>query len=469
MDGAFNNKWLTFTVPSQKVYGLAAWKWDVVFGSIIASDLADLIVQHEDLRAYRKYVPALRKIALGSLVVALSNQVQEGPNRGMVPHMNFSKGKFEKVFSHPSHSYITQPPIVALGVQRLGDAEVSKKLLPYLLDEAAWWWKNRMHQDLPYVIHSWETGADASPESDLVYTDYFGEPSAEKLAQMANDPNSLKNPYLWKARALLNEKLKGGDVLNTSAKDVIAQSGFALQTPMMAALLVNHLEITAAMAKEVGDQVSSAQLNERASRIRKAANQQLWAKNHNLYFAKSVVPLDVARARTRLNDLQQPVSDYALTLEGEQILAKVGHAFTAFFAGLPTLEQAEGLLEALESPDFNTPWAVPTVATSESYYNPREYWRGSSWININYLIVKGLGRYAEEFSESGQNQLAARFGTMAQQLARQSLEMVAHGYYEYYASDGQDYTGRVGEGPGVFTWSALSLGLIEVLAEADAI
>lgn len=69
-------------------------------------------------------------------------------------------------------------------------------------------------------------------------------------------------------------------------------------------------------------------------------------------------------------------------------------AFCTLLAGLPTPEQAAALVDHLTNPArFWTRYPVPVVPQDDPEFDPNDYWRGPTWIHINWLIVQGLLRY----------------------------------------------------------------------------
>jgi glycogen debranching enzyme len=81
----------------------------------------------------------------------------------------------------------------------------------------------------------------------------------------------------------------------------------------------------------------------------------------------------------------------------------------------------ERLLGHLTNPaEFWTEWPLPTVAVSDSHFDPMQMWRGPTWVNINYLFIEALTR-------CGQHDLA-------RQLRRKTLDLLMRhpDIYEYY-------------------------------------
>lgn len=115
--------------------------------------------------------------------------------------------------------------------------------------------------------------------------------------------------------------------------------------------------------------------------------------------------------------------------------------FLALYAGLASEVQAARLAEHLLDPDAYAPDArtryyLPSAAKSSPYFEPRRYWRGPVWLNINWLLVQGLRRY-------GYAELAGR-------VVDDTLALVqGGGFAEYYdPRDGSPCGARD------FSWSA---------------
>lgn len=79
------------------------------------------------------------------------------------------------------------------------------------------------------------------------------------------------------------------------------------------------------------------------------------------------------------------------------------------------------LIEHLTNPQtFWTAWPLPTVAANDPKFDPKQMWRGPTWVNINYLFVEALQRVGR--------------ADLAVQLRQKSLDLVMqhNDIYEYY-------------------------------------
>ncbi len=117
-------------------------------------------------------------------------------------------------------------------------------------------------------------------------------------------------------------------------------------------------------------------------------------------------------------------------------------SFFPMFAGVPTREQAERMVRVLT--DENLLWTkspLATIAKTHPAYSD-DYWRGGSWLNCNYFVVKGLKEYG--------------FDDIAQKLIDATLATVDKWYqetgtiFELYDPEGETnpfYLTRIGKEP----------------------
>ncbi|MBI2952751.1 MAG: hypothetical protein HYY30_00420 [Chloroflexi bacterium] len=101
--------------------------------------------------------------------------------------------------------------------------------------------------------------------------------------------------------------------------------------------------------------------------------------------------------------------------------------------------QVRAAIANLGNPDiFWTEFGVPTVARTDSNYDPDTMWRGPTWVNVNYMLVEALTR--------------AGYRGLATTLADRTIDLVMRrGAAEYFNS----ITGEVpAKAAPAFGWSA---------------
>lgn len=81
----------------------------------------------------------------------------------------------------------------------------------------------------------------------------------------------------------------------------------------------------------------------------------------------------------------------------------------------------ERLLAHLQNPaEFWSRFPLPTVALNDPKFDPRQMWRGPTWVNINYLFIEALTRLGHD--------------ALAAELRRRTLDLIMQhsDIYEYY-------------------------------------
>jgi putative isomerase len=84
---------------------------------------------------------------------------------------------------------------------------------------------------------------------------------------------------------------------------------------------------------------------------------------------------------------------YDLRADGTRLPLKTVVGFLPLWAGIASEEQAGRLMEHLLDPrEFACELPVPTVALDEPSFSD-DMWRGPTWINTNFLVIRGLRRH----------------------------------------------------------------------------
>lgn len=143
---------------------------------------------------------------------------------------------------------------------------------------------------------------------------------------------------------------------------------------------------------------------------------------------------------------------YDVNNRREFIKIKTPASFLPMFAGAADEEQAKHLIRHLADPaEFWLTLPVPSVAADEpSFCN--DMWRGPTWLNYNYLVVKALERYACK--------------ELAGELIRRTISEVSRWYmqlgsiFEFYDPNGQTPPTLLVRKGGVGTDGATGFGTI---------
>ena len=113
--------------------------------------------------------------------------------------------------------------------------------------------------------------------------------------------------------------------------------------------------------------------------------------------------------RTRMNDLlwDEDRGMYVDRLwSGAAVSRTVAAHFLPLAAGIPDRERAKRMLDVLlDERRFWGERVIPTVSRDDPSFGEQQYWRGSIWPPMNYLIVMGLRRYGFDAAAA---ELAAR-------------------------------------------------------------
>ena len=294
-------------------------------------------------------------------------------------------------------SGITQPPVLATAVRALHDAAPDRgfldEVVPALERWHVWLHAERVLDDgLVAIFHPWEA-ADNSPRFDEALH-AVPDDGPEPPRRGAADERPTDADY--RRYLTLVERLRGHGY-----RPRIEEAPFVYADLTFNAVLAVAEEDLAALWRELGE--DGARADAAAARVRAA----LLGRTDGYETVDSLLPLYAGAADARrLYD------------------------------------------EALWSPErfgpsADAPWAVTTTSKASAAFDPRRYWRGPVWINVNWFLVRGLER-------SG---LAAE----AEELRQMTLELVDRsGFAEYY-----DPRSGAPLGSRSFSWSAaLTLDLL---------
>ena len=410
-----------YTRPALKTYP-HQWLWDSCFHAILW-----------DLVGYR----AMAQDELRALFRA---QEHDGLDRGRVPHMTFhdDAGRDAELWGNPHASTITQPPLIAEAVLRVGDRALWRELWPALCAYYDWWLRRRMpgEDGHAFIWHPWECGADATPRADramLAIAQSGRTPRA--LAAQTDNPTARKRGDLLVARFLLLEDLQDIDAAEAagSIDEATAQARRIGTYGHVAADMQAYLAKNLADLAAIGDALAehAAASHYRAASARSAAAlATLWDEATGAYLDR---------------------------LGGDPVPVLTPATFVPLYVDAIEEPRARRLLAHLDDPRrFATRWPIPSVARDDAAFDADEYWRGSTWINTCWFACRGLALAEQRFG-------GGAWRTTARRIAAAAVELVSTlGLREYYRSDGET---PAAFGPEQFGWSGLALDLERMLAE----
>ncbi len=415
------------TVPAGDLYP-HQWLWDSCFTAIG--------LRHMDIERAKQEVCSLF----------------EGQwSNGMLPHIVFNKHHTDaaerRVWSshlspyspdHRTTSGITQPPVVAEAVVRIG------KMLP-LTERRTWYkhvWENVLayhlwlykdrdphHEGLVLQIHPYETGLDSTPPwmAQLHEHNHPWWISIIETLKLENAFNFIRRdtrrmPIVTRMSNI--DALLYWDVINRLRRKhyeierILHRSLFVIEDLTFNSIFIRAntqlQHIAQAIGAEIPEELHTAILNSRR------ALEKLWDEDTHSYYSRDFV---------------------THKLLPEQSIA----ALMPLYAGTVSKERAAELVGQLtDKHRFWPEFPVPSVPLDSPDFNSLRYWEGPSWVNTNWLLIDGLRRYG--------------FIDEADDLALKTVTMVAQaGCYEYFSPlDGQ------GLGAPDFSWTAaLTLDLLK--------
>ena len=148
---------------------------------------------------------------------------------------------------------------------------------------------------------------------------------------------------------------------------------FLVQDVLFNALLCRADQDLAQIAGVLGEDPTP--LEERAKKTARAINEKLWDEQHGIYL------------------------DFDLTT-GRPLQVYVAPNLVPLYAAIPDERRAARMVNTLENTGFGlsderlTP--VPSYDRYGFAFFPTRYWRGPVWVNISWLLMRGLQRYGYE-------------------------------------------------------------------------
>ena len=382
----------TYTVPSPELYPFQ-WLWDSCFHAVILSYF-DVTTAWKELRS------AMSKPLAG----------------GLLPHIIYWKKDYLKTnwgremrgdiisesWGVRGTSAITQPPLLASAIwdihTRHENTSFLRETYPYvrayyisLLTE-----RDPGSRGLVGIINPDESGEDNSPRFD----------AAQGLAV-----NHTNQENLDKRIERIRQNRECGYSANQCMRD-----HFWIEDVSFNAILLVSLKALEHIAEVTGEKSDAVLFHKHRTQLNQAMREYML--KDGLYYS----------------------------LEGSEhrpITIKTWGLFMPLYAELLSQEDARLLIENhfLNRHEFSSAFPIPSVSLDEDSYTQDNFWRGPTWMVVNWFIYKGLIHYG--------------FSDLAKELREKSIGLVSQsGFREYYNPE----TGE-GLGSNDFTWGGLIIDM----------
>ncbi|QIN85277.1 glycoside hydrolase [Rubrobacter tropicus] len=406
-----------YTRPGPRLYP-HQWSWDSAF-------IAFGYARYDQKRAIQE----LRHLFDNQWTNGLLPQIVFDPHFGeYFPGIDFWHAECsESAVCVYKTSGVVQPPIHATatlhvyrhGVDRPGARAFLEEAFPRLVAWHDYLYRERdpENEGLVYIRHPWESGMDNSPLWDAIMLRMqlrsHEIPAYRRVDTHVVSPADRPESAAYDRFAYLVQLFSR---LNYDEARIREDCPFLVQDVLFNSLLCQGERDLAQIAQLIGEDPSPNE--ERAGKTAGAVNRKLWDEEHGTY-----LDFDLATG--------QPIRVYAAA------------GFLPLFAGIPEEQCARRMVERLKTTGFDLGGegmiAVPSYDPLGFGFSPSRYWRGPVWINIDWLLMRGLERYGYEKHARG--------------LRESIVNLVRdNGFYEYF----NPRTG-VGHGSDLFSWSAALL------------
>ncbi len=386
-----------FIAPATKEYTFQ-FLWDTAFHSIVLS--------HFDTNWAKSEI---KNFLLAQYPSGFLPHIIFWGEWDILPHWAYIESALSV---RPRTTALTQPPMLAIAVETIYKKDKDKKFLQEVLPKLAAYHRWVIeHRDpdgdgLVSIISANESGLDELPVFQYVLGYYGNDPAV--LHYVYRKPDLLNQLYRFK-----NERIFAKDYFN--CEDLVFNT-----------VSIEARRSLARLFMEIGKPEEAEFFRTGADTSERRLLEKCWNEKDRIFYSLFSKKEKQAKVKT----IASLIPLFLDGLKGEKLEAIVSHL--------------------INPKEFWTEYPVPSVAKSEHYYNPNDIpphhlkliWRGPTWVNTNWFIVKGLRKHG--------------YDKIADQIVERTLEMINnHGFREYYNPEtGAGYRRHN------FGWSTLILDLI---------
>ncbi len=420
-----NDNWRDgYTVPCKDLYPFQ-WLWD--------SGLIAIGYAHYDIPKAKKELETL-----------LNAQWKNG----FIPHMIFHQKSetyfpgpnFHNANLHPDSNSeypstgLSQPPILGFVLEKIyqiannneGVLNFIKTVIDKVYLNHQYLYENRdlNNEGLLYIYHNWESGTDNSPAWDAIWeTMNPPEYSFERRDTSYVNPEERPTKREYDHYLYMIDLAKS---VNYNDAKIAEISPFLVQDPLYNSMLIKSNNSLIKLYELIGGNLTKVeQLKKWQEKSITSFNNKLFNKELGAYIYYDL-----------RND--KPINVISSS------------SFAPLYAGIPNKEQAAQLVNTLTTKfggeDF---YLCASFDPTSEKFNPKKYWRGPVWVNLNWFLYYGLQDYG--------------YHDLAQKIKSDTIEILEKvGFYEYFDPRKSEYNKNIkGYGGSDFSWSAsLFLDLI---------
>lgn len=416
-----NNNWKDgFSVPCANLYPFQ-WFWDSGF---IAIGFA-----HFDMPKAEKEIETLLDSQWDNGF--LPHIIFHTETDSYFPGPDFHRSDLSSQSSKKHKSTgMTQPPVTGFVLQDMyrisTDKKASLKFIEGVIDKVyfnhEYFYNNRdpKNEGLIYIYHNWESGTDNSPIWDDIWTT-MNSPEYNFVRRDTTHVDASQRP----SKREYDHYLHIIDIAkehNYSDKKIAELSPFLVQDPLFNTMLIKSNQSLIDLYNLIGNN------QDKVKQIQKWQDKAIKSFNEKLF--DSVLGVYIH-----------------YDLRNEKPLRHISSSsFSPLFAKIPTKEQAASLVNVmLEKFGNDNQYLCASFDPTSQRFNPKKYWRGPVWINLNWILYNGLKDYG--------------YNDIAQRVKKDTVEIIEKvGFYEYFDSRKEEYkNGNGGYGGNDFSWSAALL------------
>lgn len=414
-----------YSIPCKGLYPFQ-WKWDSGF---IAIGFA-----HYDMEKAKKEIQTLLNAQWKNGFIP--HIVFHVKTDSYFPGRDFHLSKLHPLSNtdYPSTG-MTQPPVLGFTLEKMYKiAKDKNEVLAFIkenidkiYDYHCYLYDSRdpQNEGLVYIYHNWESGTDNSPIWDDIWAtmnppEYTFERRDTTYVDASQRPSKREYDHYLYIIDIAKEH-------NYDDKKIAELSPFLVQDPLFNSMLIKSNEALINLYQLIGgnedkiEQVKNWQVKSKNAFNKKLYDSELGAYIH--YDLRNERPINFVSSSS----------------------------FSPLFAGIPSKEQAKSIVQTMMTKfGGEDMYLCASFDPTSERFNPKKYWRGPVWINLNWMLYYGLNDYG--------------YTEIAQRVKEDTLELLKKaGFYEYFNPIKSVYENEQGGyGGGNFSWSAaLYLDLIK--------